>query len=127
MIVFFYLAATVGIDVHVNHHDGEVFVVSLLESTDCNSLHPEDVCHCVEHLHHHCHEDDEDCEDEISVVSLTGDGYGFAVDFAPAMVLLCFSESPSGVSSICKVIRRCDIIAGISPGSYLDSLCVLRV
>jgi len=121
-----FLTATVGIDVHINHHDGEVFVVSLLGRTDCESLHPEDVCHCLEHHCGHCNANDEDCEDYISVISLAGDGFDLVMDFSPTAFFVCSIGSPvagENYTDIALNVRYRDT----SPRQYLNSLCVLRV
>lgn len=92
-----YLASSVGFDIHRDHHCGCVYVVSLLHGTSCDEIHPADAC---THCHHHactdseeaCHECDgheedgeacpectgheeggcEDCSDELEQLTVTG-------------------------------------------------------
>lgn len=126
LLAFWYLAAIVGLDVHVDHHDGEVFVVSLLSRTDCESLHPEDECHCLEHHRGLCHDDDEDCENEISLISITGDGFDFICDFTPLFVALEVIDTPSAPfsTSVCSYSLS---VPDDPPRLRLQSYCVLRV
>lgn len=126
ILLFVYLTAIVGFDVHTDHHDGEVFVVSLLGHTDCESLHPEDLCHCLEHHHGHCDADDEDCEDEVSAVTLTGDGYDLECDLTPVVVALCSTRSPIHCRTLCGT-HRCAESPDTPPDRYPDCLCVLRL
>jgi len=126
LLTFMYLGATVGFDIHTDHHDGEVFVVSLLGHTDCESIHPDDVCHCLEHHNGHCHNDDEDCENEISVISLTGDGFDLVVDCTPLEFLLCTTRFQN-VDVSCPGFFDTLKFIDTSPRQYLNNLCVLRV
>jgi len=126
LLCFWYLAAIVGLNVHIDHHDGEVFVVSLLERTDCESLHPEDICHCVEHHEGHCHSDDEDCENEIGVISLTGDGSTHICDLTPASIPCMKDESPFTAGAVFTV-RHSYSQSKDPPREQLIHLSVLRV
>jgi len=125
LMAFWYVAVIVGLDVHIDHHDDRVFVVSLLGHTDCESLHPDDKCHCMEHHQGNCHEHDEDCENDIVIISLTGDGFNFVSDFTPATVQTLTFETPA--------VERSDFNRIYSftdcedpPREYLRKLCVLR-
>lgn len=126
LLGFWYLVAIVGLDVHTDHHDGEVFVVSLLGPTDCESLHPDDQCHCFEHHHGECHDDDEDCENEICWISLTGDGFESACDFTPALVSLEVIDTP-----VPDFVNSDNSYSSNGPDDpprvRLANLCVLRV
>lgn len=126
LLSVWYLAAIVGFDVHTDHHEDEVYVVSLLGRTDCESLHPEDVCHCLEHQCGHCHADDEDCENEISILSLTGDGFELVCDFQFCGLAI------RTIDTVCdNSFVRCDHVESIScvppPRESLSRFCVLRV
>lgn len=121
-----YLAAIVGFDVHVDHHDGEVFVVSLLSGTDCESIHPEDVCHCFEHEHGCCHEDDEDCENIVDVLSLTGTHGDFSFVLSPDLGLVSVVGTPcSTLQTVSFPDTRTTVNA--PPRQSLSLFCVLRV
>jgi len=126
LLCIWYLTAIVGIDIHTNHHDGDVFVVSLLGRTDCESLHPDDVCHCVEHHCGNCHSDDEDCENEISLITLTGDGSDIVFDFAPDMTGFAEILTPV-ILEIGFCTKRMTLPFTNPPRQHLKSLCVLRV
>jgi len=126
LLCFWYMAAIVGLDIHIDHHDGEVYIVSLLARTDCESLHPEDECHCLEHHHGHCHSDDEDCENDVSLLSLTGDGFDLVFDFIPVLTPLMTVVTPAVLDwgSVCSYSFH---ISEDPPREHLRSLCVLRV
>lgn len=126
LLSVWYMAAIIGLDVHIDHHDGEIFVVSLLGRTDCESLHPEDVCHCVEHHHGHCNSQDEDCENEIGVITVTGDGYDFVCDFVQAPVIVPDVASVPA-SDFAAPLRVETVSFETPPRERLSNLCVLRV
>ena len=70
-----YLASSVGFDIHRDHHCGSIYVVSLLHGISCEDIHPEDAGH---HCHHHdcgsghkAEEPCEDCSDEVEQLSVT--------------------------------------------------------
>jgi len=126
LLCFWYLTAIVGLNIHFDHHDGEIYVVSLLGHTDCESLHPEDECHCLEHHHGHCHSDDEDCENDISLLSLTGDGFDFVCDFTPVFNALMTIETPVVFTQGFDHTYSFQISED-PPREHLRSLCVLRV
>lgn len=126
LLCFWYLAAIVGIDVHVDHHDGDIYVVSLLGRTDCESLHPDDECHCMDHLHGHCHEHDEDCENDVSLLSLTGDGFDLVCDLAPVLSSLMTVETPVNLFKGFEDLYGIFVSNG-PPRERLRNLCVLRV
>jgi len=126
LLSFWYMTAIVGLDVHVDHHNGEIYVVSLIGHTDCESLHPEDHCHCLEHHHGHCHAHDEDCENDISLISLTGDGFDFVCDLSPILISLMTIETPI-VSENSLDNHYFFSISDDPPREHLRSLCVLRV
>ena len=79
-----YLASSVGFDIHRDHHCGSVYVVSLLHGISCEDIHPEDAGHHCHHHgcesgHHDCsccgngHETEkpcEDCSDELEQLSV---------------------------------------------------------
>ena len=126
LLCFWYLVAIVGIDVHIDHHGGGVFVVSLLCPTDCESIHPEDVCHCVEHHHGRCAADDEDCENEICIISITGDGSDFVCNLAPESFPAHLSRIEPQIQARCDVSRIPAALTG-PPREHLMDMCVLRV
>jgi len=126
LVALWYVAAIVGLDIHTNHHDGEVFVVSLLGHTDCESLHPTDKCHCMEHHHGLCHEHDEDCENETVFVSLTGDGFDSTFDFTPIPVSIATFDTPA-VEKAGFCVSYFYIDCEDPPRERLRSLNVLRV
>lgn len=79
LVCVIYLYATVGFDIHSDHHDNKVYVTSLLKGIDCESIHPEDDCNCCHHseleVRHEdglCDDRDTDCTDQIEILSLTG-------------------------------------------------------
>jgi len=122
-----YLTSIVGIDIHINHHDGNVFIASLLCHLDCESLHPDDICHCSEHENGHCDADDEDCENEVCAISITGDGFNDSI-------IIPIAETSAPMSFIPVFVRRTGInfhdtpfFIPHPPGEYLENLCVLRV
>ncbi|MCQ2182203.1 MAG: hypothetical protein MJY89_02205 [Bacteroidales bacterium] len=125
-LCFWYLASIVGIDIHVDHHDGETYVASLLGRTDCENLHPEDECHCVDHHHGCCDGQDEDCENVISVLSLTGDGFDFVCDLAPVTSPLMTIGTVPVMETGSEEIYSYHSFGG-PPRERLRSLCVLRV
>lgn len=121
-----YLSAVVGYDIHVDHHDGTVFVVSLLERTDCAHLHPEDECHCIEHSQGECEADDEDCENLTATISITGThcDYSFLSGIMPAM-LPAFGCRPFPYE-ICGAFPH-DFLLHSPPDNVLSMFCILRV
>lgn len=130
LLCSWYLTAIVGLDIHVDHHDGEIYVVSLLADFDCESLHPEDECHCIDHHHGHhhglCHSEDNDCENDISVLSLTGDGFDFVCDLTPFLYVLMSIETPVQIEKGFANTFSSPICED-PPRELLRSLCVLRV
>lgn len=121
-----YLTAIVGFDTHVDHHDGEVFVVSLLEPSDCESLHPDKACHCFEHEHGNCHDDDEDCENISNFLSLTGMHSGLHFSLQPAFIPVPFLMTPvHDVMAESSSFDRPSVKS--PPGEVLSQFCVLRV
>lgn len=126
LLSIWYLTAIVGIDIHVDHHDGKVYVVSMLAHTDCESLHPGDECHCLEHHSGLCHGDDEDCENLVSFLSVTGDGFHFTCHFAPATFLQTAAWTPAPF--LAAPDHFCPHRSfHAPPREHLNSLCVSRV
>lgn len=134
-----YLAGIAGFDIHVDHHEGRTYVVSLLSDTSCEKIHPEDVCHCCHHHHPEtasaecadegvCAEDD-DCQDFADYLGLTGDGSDAqhhvfipvsGAAFNPAAILS--GNSRPGVSP-----SRLQLKFIPPPREHLSRICVLRV
>lgn len=127
LLVFWYLTGIVGLDVHVDNHDGDVFVVSLLGHTDCESLHPENKCHCMDHHHGLCHKEDEDCENYIGLISLTGDGFECICDLAPAVTPLMTSAHAPASEDVPLKSSYPVISSDSPPLERLECFCVLRV
>jgi len=126
LLSVWYLMAVVGFDVHYDHHDEEVFIVSLLCRTDCESIHPLDECHCIDHHLGQCHSDDEDCENEISILSLTGDGHNYVCDYVPSSVYLMTVDTP--IVFIDPIGNSHNSFLHESPPrERLRRICILRV
>lgn len=130
-----YLWGVVGVDIHVDHHEGRIYVVSLLSDTSCEKIHPEDVCHCCEHHHHHeadgiCPEED-DCQDIADFLVITGDGYDSHLSsVAPAIGAAFNLPTPSYAASLARTTdlkMQPKPLTPLSPGDHLSQICVLRV
>jgi len=71
-----YISAIIGIDVHNDSHNGQTYVVSLLNGINCEDIHQDDHCLC-EH-HNECDQSDgingqdKDCTDSLAGIDLTG-------------------------------------------------------
>ena len=120
-----YLASSVGFDIHRDHHCGRVYIVSLLHGTSCDEIHPEDAS---SHCHHHgcrctneggcrdlcpecgAHEDGdcEDCSDELEQLTVTGtDDTDTIVLSVPVRtvsnLLACVSPTPGQFRLVSKL------------------------
>lgn len=136
LVCLMYLVGVVGIDIHVDHHEGRTYVVSLLSDTSCEKIHPEDVCSCCEHHHHNEEEGFCDCEDDCQNITdflvITGDGAGdHQIDFAPLSSPAFEGALPSSCSEIqifaspaCKYSGQ---FRKAPPRENLSRICVLRV
>lgn len=126
LVCLIYLAGIVGFDIHIDHHDGHVFVVSLLQHTDCESIHPDDVCHCCAHHHGDCHEDDEDCENIIEHLDITGAGDHQNIQTAPDNIIVDLGVGVA-VNTVKTRVNRIFTKVSDPPREHLSRICVLRV
>ena len=53
IVLVMYLFAIVGFDIHNDFEHGEVYVISALQDSSCEKVHPEHQCH--DHSHCSCH------------------------------------------------------------------------
>ena len=111
-----YLASSVGFDIHRDHHCDRTYVVSLLNGISCDEIHPEDAAH---HCHHHdCCEggdhdhdgDCEDCSDELEILTITGeDTSGSHIQLsAPVQLLHTAAVCTTGAPLIGFIARTRD-------------------
>ena len=117
-----YLFAIVGFDIHIDHHCNEVYVVSLLASLDCESIHPEDECHCCDH-HHGADEDD--CDNLVEALEFAGDPAQTVLSLSPA-VTPSFGASVPGLAASLSAGVSFVPAPSSSPGGLLQMICVMR-
>lgn len=84
LLVLWYSMSIIGFDIHTCHGSGRSFVVTFIEGTACEDIHPEHQCHahsCCEAEDASCchHNNDEPsvaasscCSNEYQVLALTG-------------------------------------------------------
>lgn len=127
LVLAMYIFAITGIDIHKDIEHDDVYVISALQNSSCERIHPEHHCHDHEsesdgHCSCRCIEDEHCCTDNfillltsadvdhsLSLPSFNPEGAGFvifteipqqstrAADFIP-----CESDSPPGKASIRK-------------------------
>jgi len=87
-----YVVSITGIDIHVDGHNGETYVVSVLGGVSCEDIHEDDHCCCGDH--HDCNhsegicDESDDCSDSISVINVSGFEKCNSLP-SPAILLLC--------------------------------------
>lgn len=123
-----YLAGVVGFDIHVDHHDHHAYVVSLLSKIDCEDIHPEEHCHCCDHHHGDCDADDEDCENFVEHLEITGCDDDSHADLVPmvAVQVMPVVASVNIIPEFCSEPTDVDDFA-LQPRELLSQNCVLRV
>lgn len=120
LMVIWYSMSIIGFNVHTCVESGESFVVTVLEGTDCENIHPEHKC-CAEAIRHCCgcchradahgHDDTASvgeqncCQDDIQVLLLTGDRsdddsrhhYYMDLMYPSVVFAACFSDAASNL------------------------------
>ena len=128
LLCLWYLLSTAGFDIHSDRHDHRTYVVSLITGISCEHIHPDDECSCC---HHHlggenCEE--EDCTNEVHILSITGDGQTHSQ-------LLCEVPSSFAIITIPKMSLSEDCIHSTDgkspqketpPKLRLRLLCTMR-
>jgi len=130
IICTLYICATVGFDIHSDHHDNRIYISSLLRGTDCADIHPEDECSCIashETGERHSHEHPSDCTDEVEILSLTGtDTSDQSPDISPVSITVSLAypvfKTTAGSHDIHKEKQQT-----YPPAPLLDLFCILRV
>lgn len=129
--ILFYVAATVGFDIHTDSEHGRTYIHSLLSDLSCESIHPDTPC-----CHHHdgecgCEdrgcEDDEDCcsddSEQLDAPGLVSHHAFINTDFTVIPATPSMEPAPA----ICrKANSNADICKG-PPRSLLSKNCILRV
>ena len=120
-----YMFAVVGFDIHIDHHCDHIYVVSLLNSIDCESIHPDDDCLCCEHHHGESGCDGEDCDNIIEALDCAGTPVHSVLCVQPAVI-----PSFIGVASLVQnpvfASQSCASAPTPSPGGLLSLICVIR-
>lgn len=123
LMLFCYLFAVAGVDVHHCDDNGKSYLALPVFGMSCESVHPHEECT------EECHGDDDDCcSDTIYRISISGDDIK-TISLAPF-----FSQVPASV--IGPVIEISQTVApsipvmhsvSAPPGTILKKYCVLRV
>ena len=123
LLLFTYLLAVAGLDVHHCSDSGKSYLVLPALGMSCECIHPDDECpeEC-------CGEEDDCCSDTIFRISVTGDSPANA-SFTPV-----YSQLDFGIIQIAPSIdvpspaeTACLISSGNPPGTFIIKYCVLRV